>query len=351
MLGAPCKPYQIISDMPHRLSIISVTFNEARHVARLQQAVNRLQRPDSVEVETILVDGGSRDGTVDAARASGFSRILVLPDASIPVCRNAGLRAATGDWIAFLDGDCEPAADWLEQARPFLEQEARVMLGWPARPPEPHTWVQAAWLFHWSQKNPQREQRLGRDVVTREGFRLVTTRNLILHRAVADQLGGFNEELTTGEDTDFAFRADQAGIPVWGLPALRVAHYGEPATLRAWFKQQLWHANRKSYRHIQQLSGGKIGGNAPRFTALYLSTLSVGLVGLAASLITGHCSLITLVLPFLGLITGPALLLSWRGRTARYFFALCVLYTAYGFARSIDFLGWHRAKPSWKSKR
>jgi GT2 family glycosyltransferase len=174
-----------------------------------------------------------------------------------------------------------PLPDWLEQARPFLEQEPRVHgRPGPRVPPEPHTWVQAAWLFHWSQKNPHREIRLGREVVAREGFRLATTRNMILHRAVADQLGGFNEELTTGEDTDFAFRADQAGIPVLGLPTLRVAHYGEPATFGQWYKQQLWHANRKSYRHIQQLSGGKIGGNAPRFTALYLSTLVLGLAGI-----------------------------------------------------------------------
>lgn len=334
--------------MTHRLSIIAVAFNEAKHIARLQAAVNQLQRPAGLEIETILIDGGSRDGTVEAARAAGFSKTVILPGASIPVCRNAGLREASGDWIAFLDGDCEPAADWLEQAAHFLEREPRALLGWPARPPEPHTWVQAAWLFHWNQKNPYREERHGREVVAREGFRLATTRNMILHRTVADQLGGFNEELTTGEDTDFAFRADQAGIPVLGVPGLRVAHYGEPATLGQWFKQQLWHANRKSYRHIKQLSGGKVGGNAPRFTALYLGTLLLGLLGLISALITDHYSLITLFLPFLGLIAGPALLLCLRGKTLRPFPALCVLYAAYGLARSIDLLGLHRAKPSWK---
>lgn len=334
--------------MAHRLSIIAVAFNEARHIARLQEAVNRLQRPADLAVETILIDGGSRDGTVDAARAVGFTKIVVLPGASIPVCRNAGLREASGDWIAFLDGDCEPAPDWLEQAAHFLEREPKAILGWPARAPEPHTWVQSAWLFHWSQKNPHREERHGRPVVAREGFRLATTRNMILHRAVADQLGGFNEELTTGEDTDFAFRADRAGIPVLGVPGLTVAHYGEPATLRQWFKQQLWHANRKSYRHISQLSGGKVGGNAPRFTALYVGTLLLGLAGWLAALLTGCGWLAGLFLPFLGLITGPAFLLCLRGRTLRPFPALCVLYAAYGLARSIDLLGLHRAKPSWK---
>lgn len=335
--------------MPSILSIIAVTFNESRHVEQLQQAVNRLRRPDGVTVETILIDGGSHDGTVEAAKAAGFTKIVILPGASIPVCRNAGLREATGNWIAFLDGDCIPAADWLEQAAYFLEREPRLLLGWPARPPEPHTWVQAAWMFHWDQKNPRRELRHDREVVAREGFRLATTRNMVLHRAVADQIGGFNEELTTGEDTDFAFRADRAGIPVLGLPGLRVAHLGEPATFAQWFKQQLWHANRKSYRHIKQLSGGKVGGNAPRFTALFVGTGLMGLMGVMG-LMAGYWPAGALAIPFAALITGPAFLLCWRGKSFRFFPALCALYAGYGLARSIDLLGLHRAKPSWKTK-
>jgi glycosyltransferase involved in cell wall biosynthesis len=335
--------------MAHRISIIVVAFNEARNIALVQTAVHQLRRPDGVDIETILIDGGSSDSTVEAARVAGFSIIKVVPGASIPVCRNVGLREATGDWIAFLDGDCVPAADWLEQAAYFLEREPRALLGWPARPPEPHTWVQAAWMFHWDQKNPHRELRHDREVVAREGFRLATTRNMIFHRAVADQIGGFNEDLTTGEDTDFAFRADRAGIPVLGVPGLRVAHHGEPATFGQWYKQQLWHANRKSYRHIVQLSGGKVGGNAPRFTALFLGTLLLGLLGFFAALITSRGTLLALFIPFLALLAGPALLLSWRGKNFRFFPALCVLYAGYGLARSIDLLGLHRAKPSWKS--
>lgn len=337
--------------MAHLLSIIAVAFNEERCIAKLQAAVNALKRPADVSVETILIDGGSRDGTVAAANAAGFNHIVVLPGASIPVCRNAGLKAAKGDWIAFLDGDCEPAADWLEHAAYFLEREPAAILGWPAQPPAPMTWVQAAWNFHWAQKNPAREDRHGRAVIAREGFRLVTTRNMLLHRAVANKLNGFNEELTTGEDTDFAFRADRAGIPVWGVPNLQVVHHGEPAALRAWFKQQLWHANRKSYRHIVQLSGGKVGGNAPKFTALYMATFALGLFGLFGMLTAHQWLLAILMAPWFGLIAGPAILLCSRARSWRYFPALCALYAAYGLARSIDLLGLHRAKPSWKTKK
>ena len=336
--------------MPHSLSILVVAYNEAPHIAQLKQAIDSLERPGDITVETILIDGGSCDKTVDCARTSGFDQVLVLPGASIPVCRNAGLKAATGDWIAFLDADCEPLPDWLEQAAFFLERETEAILGWPAQPPEPMTWVQAAWLFHWSHKNPSMDQRHGRAVVTQGGFRLVTTRNLVMHASVAVRLNGFNEDLPTGEDTDFAFRASQAGIPVWGVPALRAVHHGEPATLGAWFRQQLWHANRKSYRHILKLSGGKVGGNAPLFTALYLGTLIVGLVGLAGLVGQGHPAFAALLLPWPALILGPALRLCQRAGSWRFLPGLCILYAAYGLARVIDLLGLHPAKPSWKGR-
>ena len=333
------------------LSVISVTYNEARHVARLRQALRALDNPAGVRIEAILVDGGSADGTAAAARAAGFEQVIELPGASIPVCRNRGLQAATGEWIAFLDGDCEPASDWLERVRPLLERDEAVMLGWPAEPPSPMTWVQSAWLFHWRQKNPRVKDYHGVPAVRSEGFRMVTTRNLVLHRRVLDRIGSFNEELATGEDTDFAFRAYQAGVPVLGLPGLHVTHHGEPATLAAFFRQQLWHANRRSYEHIQRLSGGKVGGNAPRFTRLYLATALLALAGLAvaAAAAVPYAWGLMLVLPWLAVVAGPAALLSLRGRTLRPLPALCVLYAAYGLARSLDLLGFHPRKPSWKA--
>jgi hypothetical protein len=164
------------------LSVIAVTFNEARHVAGLWRALEALERPGDVRIEGILVDGGSGDGTAARAREAGFTKVVELPGASIPVCRNRGLREATGEWIAFFDGDCAPAADWLQQALPLFRRDEAILMGWPAEPPEPMTWVQAAWLFHWQKKNPHLEEYAGVSAVKTEGFRLVTTRNMALHR-------------------------------------------------------------------------------------------------------------------------------------------------------------------------
>lgn len=331
----------------HRISILMVALNEARHVPGVVSCLRNLRRPAGVTLETVLVDGGSRDGTAEAARAAGIDHVLVLPGASIPVCRNAAARAATGDWIAYIDADVEVAANWLETALPFLLETERALIAWPAAPPEPMTWLQAAWQFHWLHKNRRFEDWMGHRVIRHEGFRLATTRNMVLHRAVFDTVGGFDEVLTTGEDTDFAFRAYMAGIPVAGVPDLKAVHRGEPATLRQFFRQQLWHANRRSYAAIFKSTGGKVGGNAPKFAALFAATALLAVASLIAA-IAFHPACLAGLLPLAALVGGPALLVSLHGRTLRHFPALCTIYFAYGLARALNLAGLDRTARNWK---
>ena len=332
------------------LSILAVSLNEAAHIARLMASIHALQRPPHVALETILIDGGSGDGTVAEARKAGFDRILESPGASIPVCRNQGANAATGSWIAYLDADCEPATDWLEQAIPFLEGGESMVIGWPVSPPSPGTWVQRAWHMHWAQRNRARESWKGRPVARYAAFRVLTARNMIMHHEVFDRVGGFDENLPTGEDTDFAFRAcNNRDIVVLGVPALRVVHHGEPETLRAFYRQQLWHANRTSYATILRERKGCSGANAPLFTVLYLATLIFALAGIvAAAVVRGPVPLLAVV-PFGGLLVGPATVIARRARSYRTLPALVLLYAAYGFARMLDLVGLYRNKKSWKA--
>ncbi len=329
------------------ISVIVVTFNEAAVLPEVFAALHRMKRPVGGELETILIDGGSRDGTPDTARRLGFSEVIELPGAPIPVCRNAGLRAAAGEWVAFVDGDCVLDPDWLTHAARLLQTHKPLILGWPAAPPSPGTWVQRAWYAHWMHKNPRIDMIEGESVVQHEGFRLITTRNMICHREVAETIGGFNEDLATGEDTDFVFRASMAGIPVWGLPALKATHLGEPATLGKFFRQQLWHANRKAYATILSRSGMKAGGNAPLFTLLFIVTLQLaGLTALGGFFFPW---LWLGMIPFPAMLTMLATRTAFRARKPMLIPALIVLYTAYGLARSLDFIGLSPRKPSWKT--
>lgn len=323
-----------------------VALNEARHLPGLKAALDKLHLPEGWSLETILVDGGSTDDTVAVARAAGFDECLVVPGATIPVCRNRALACARGPALAFLDGDCMPERDWLEQAAPWLLKPAPVLLGYPVQPPAAGNWIQRAWHAHWRHKNPAAQN--GPAPVTLDAFRLITTRNMLFNRALLDVVPAFDESLTTGEDTDFAFRATQAGAEVVALPALRVTHLGEPATLAQYYRQQLWHANRRAYGTVLRSSGGRSGANAIYFSIAFLAALLLaGLGGLLALLRSPWYLL--LLAPLAAVTAGPALVIADRANSPVLFLRLSILYFLYGLARAIDLVGLSPRKKSWKS--
>jgi len=330
----------------HVLSVIVVALDEAAHIARLKQALDAMEKPAGLEMETILVDGGSRDGTPERARQAGFTKVIELPGASIPVCRNHGIAAARGDLLAFFDGDCEPARNWLSTALPFFDRHRELIVGWPVEPAPDSGWVAHAWHTHWSHKIPVAGR--GTQVIEKDAFRLVTTRGMLLHRTVAERIGGFDENLPTGEDTDLVFRAAAAGMTVLAVPALRVVHHGEPRTLREFFRQQLWHANRTSYRTIINHSRGRRGAHAPLFTIAFLSAILLAGCFLPAAIFGQPVLALLLALPLPLLVTIPAALTARRAHRPLLVPALAVLYFLYGLARSLDLLGLHRNKKSWK---
>ncbi len=331
----------------HVLSVMVVALNEAKHLPGLKAALDKLRLPEGWSLETILIDGGSRDGSVEIAREAGFDECHVHPDASIPICRNHALRLARGNALAFLDGDCMPDKDWLEQAAPWLLQPAPVLLGYPVQPPESGNWIHRSWHAHWHHKNPA-ARRADAAPVTAGAFRLITTRNMLFNRALLDVVPSFDETLTTGEDTDFAFRAAQAGCQVVALPALRVTHLGEPSTLRQYYRQQLWHANRKAYSTILKSAGGKSGANAIYFSLAFLVALLLVPLGAVLALLYTPWSWFLLA-PLVLVTAVPAALIADRANSPLLFIRLIILYFLYGLARSVDLVGLAPGKKSWKS--
>lgn len=335
------------ADLQHVLSVMVVALNEETHLPGVMAALDKLHLPEGWSLETILIDGGSRDASVEVARAAGFDEIEVLPGASIPVCRNHALRRARGTALAFLDGDCLPDPDWLENAVPWLLQPLPVMIGYPVQPPESGNWIHRSWHAHWHHKNTA-SRKDNPEPVTTGAFRMITTRNMLFNRKLLEVVPEFDETLTTGEDTDFAFRATQAGCEVVALPSLRVTHMGEPSTLRQYYRQQLWHANRKAYGTILKSSGGKSGANAILFSIAFLGGLVLALAGLVLGLVLSPWAFL-LLLPLAAITAGPALLIADRANSPVLFFRLTILYFLYGVARSVDLVGLSPRKKSWKS--
>ena len=86
-----------------RFTIVTVTYNAAGCVDRTIQSVLGQTYP---EVEYIIVDGGSNDGTVDRIKNfKGISKWISEPDKGIYDGMNKGIGMATGDYLLFMNAD------------------------------------------------------------------------------------------------------------------------------------------------------------------------------------------------------------------------------------------------------
>lgn len=87
-----------------RISIITVAFNAASTIVDSLESVASQTHPD---IEHIVVDGASTDGTLDVIERHGqhVARLISEPDHGIYDAMNKGLRLATGDIVGFLNAD------------------------------------------------------------------------------------------------------------------------------------------------------------------------------------------------------------------------------------------------------
>ncbi|MFN4156372.1 MAG: glycosyltransferase family 2 protein [Paracoccaceae bacterium] len=114
-----------------RASIVIRTLNEARHLDDLLSMIAR-QQTLGLDVETVLIDSGSTDRTVEIATAHA-ARVTTISKAEFSFGRslNRGCAFATGDILVFISGHCVPVSEhWLQHlCRPLLDGTASYSYG------------------------------------------------------------------------------------------------------------------------------------------------------------------------------------------------------------------------------
>jgi len=87
-----------------KISVITATYNSAATVA---ECLDSIASQDWPEVEHIVVDGGSTDGTLDVLerKFEQISRLVSEPDDGIYDALNKGIGLATGEVVGFLHAD------------------------------------------------------------------------------------------------------------------------------------------------------------------------------------------------------------------------------------------------------
>lgn len=203
-----------------RIAICIGTFRRLDLLQELLVGISQLtfRRTTTPEIEVIIVDNDPLGSARDICQSGDFRfprKYVIEPRRGIAHVRNRAVReAGVVDFLAFIDDDEVPSAEWLEWLLwTHSEYKAEIVAGpvkpnFPAGVPE---WIKKGGFFD------------------RSGYQTGTfleiwcTANALVSTAVIASISGFDErfQLTGGEDSHFFLRARRAGFKiVWSQEAL-----------------------------------------------------------------------------------------------------------------------------------
>jgi glycosyltransferase involved in cell wall biosynthesis len=197
------------------ISIIIPTYNRQ---ALLCRALASVFAQTYTDIEVIVVDDGSTDGTANhIARHYPQVHFIQQPRHGVSHARNRGLCVARGEWIALLDSDDEWQPDKLARQMQTLSVQSEYRIC--------HT--DEVWIRHGKQVNPMKKHRKPSGWVFEACLPLCTISpsSILLHRAVLDEVGLFDEILPACEDYDLWLRI-AVRYPILLLPQPLVIKYG-----------------------------------------------------------------------------------------------------------------------------
>ena len=199
-------------------SIVIPTYNEERHLPEcLEAVVGGSEQP----LEIIVADGMSSDKTVEIARQFG-AKVVNNSRRHAAGGRNAGIKAARGEVIVFLDADCIPDRDWLKEIHAAFVREKLDGVGTCIEP------VQPANIYEefWGTLSLQIIMSYGKDPYylkekdLRSSF---ITASCAYRRDLLIKLNGFSNFFgNNAEDIDLCWRALDAGAVLKYVPEAKV---------------------------------------------------------------------------------------------------------------------------------
>lgn len=121
------------SPSPNQRPLISVITSVYNNAAQISNAVESVLSQKGVDIEYIVVDGASTDGTLAILEGFGaqINKLVSEPDSGIYDGLNRGIALATGDYIGFLHSD-DMFADEYALQRLFAQVSGGDRSDWPA---------------------------------------------------------------------------------------------------------------------------------------------------------------------------------------------------------------------------
>jgi glycosyltransferase involved in cell wall biosynthesis len=181
------------------VSVVVPVYNGERFLAA---ALDSIFAQDYRPLEVIVVDDGSVDGTAEIAKSYQEVRYIYQANQGHGKAKNAGLAAASGEFIAFLDADDLWAPHKLSAQIGYLLDHPDI----------PYVSAKMRNFIEPGTRPPKRKDLL----VTESATMIVGA--LTARKSAFKVVGDFDPSYRVANDTDWFFRAKQAGMPLTVLP-------------------------------------------------------------------------------------------------------------------------------------
>jgi glycosyltransferase involved in cell wall biosynthesis len=214
-------------------SVIIPTYNRWPLVA---EAVDSVLAQSFQDIEIIVVDDGSTDGTTNRlAKFAGRLRLFTTTRQGVAAARNFGVSQAQGCYVAFLDSDDLWLPGKLETQIAFLDRHPEIQI----------CQTDEIWVRNGVRVNPKAMHRKpSGDIFVRSlDLCLISPSAVMMTRELFQRIGGFDESFPVCEDYDLWLRvtsvysvplipealvvkrgghADQLSRSLWGMDRYRV---------------------------------------------------------------------------------------------------------------------------------
>ena len=184
-----------------KVSIIVAAYNSQDTIEECLKSILALNYPTDF-FEVIVMDGGSKDSTVEIAERFPVKVVSIRLNA--PAAYNYATKIAFYPILGFIDADAKVEDEWLNKLAPHLA--------------EPKVAGVSGSIETWNHENPwarsigyelkNRYQRIGKYTGR------IATMNLLLKKAVIDEAGGWDDKLPSQYDTDLGFRISAKGYKI-----------------------------------------------------------------------------------------------------------------------------------------
>lgn len=232
------------------ISIIIPVYNESENINKLLNHLDHNITPENIE-EIIIVDGGSKDGTIDKLRSVRFLKPdgsntlrLVSSDKGRAIQMNSGAKNATGSILYFLHADSFPPKNFDQHIIDSVKNGNKAGC-FRMQFDSNHWWLKlAGWLTALPWK------------ICRGG-----DQSLFITKSLFFKIGGYNEDYTICEDSELISRLYKKHrfvvIPKWLKTSAR--NYKKHGILktqyyywRIYFKKRIGVSPKELHRYYQE---------------------------------------------------------------------------------------------------